>query len=250
MANDQERGSPRDLGQDPFVERRRPYPSQPPEDVRILEGFLGDSDREGYKRLYFTRELDYYVEFRQEDVLFSEPIPPDQLPFLGQQATRVDIRREATIEYTRVRTPRPVDEFDLDVRLAGPRAGARLWTNSVHICCTNDAGTGCPGTQGEFTCQGETCEGTCQGVTCDRTCQGVTCDRTCGNTCPATCGNTCGDTCQNTCPATCGNTCGNTCNTCGNTCGCGPTEVRTCDGGCGETEVRTCINTRCWTCRC
>src|SRR5918997_5052952 len=117
---DEERREPENLGQDPFVERRRPDPSQPPEPVRILEGLLGDSDREGYKRLYFTRELDNYAEFRTEDVLFSEPIPPDQPPFLGQQATRVGIRRDATIEYTRVRTPRPVDEFDLDVRLAPP----------------------------------------------------------------------------------------------------------------------------------
>ena len=120
MANDQERGSSEDLGQDPFVERRRPDPSQPPEPVRMLEGLLGDSDREGYKRLYFTRELDHYAEFRAEDVIFSEPIPSDQPPFLGLDATRVGIRRDATIEYTRVRAPRPVDEFDLDVRLMDP----------------------------------------------------------------------------------------------------------------------------------
>jgi hypothetical protein len=69
MANDQERGGPEDLGQDPFVERRRPDPSQLPERVRILEGLLDDSDREGYKRLYFTRELDSYAEFRAEDVV-------------------------------------------------------------------------------------------------------------------------------------------------------------------------------------
>jgi hypothetical protein len=122
MANDQEsRGNPEDLGQDPYVERRRPDPSQPPEEVRIQEGLLGDSDREGYKRLYFTRELDHYAEFRTEDVTFTEPIAPDQPPFLGQQATRVGIKRNATIEYTRVRTPRPVDEFDLDVRLGMQR---------------------------------------------------------------------------------------------------------------------------------
>jgi hypothetical protein len=118
VANEQD--SPENLGQDPYVERLRPDPSQPPEAVRVLEGLLGDSDREGYKRLYFNRELDHYAEFRAEDVVFSEQIPPDQHPFLGQQATRVGIRRDATIEYTRLRTPRPVDEFDLDIRLAAP----------------------------------------------------------------------------------------------------------------------------------
>src|SRR3712207_3300194 len=111
MTDDQERrGGPEDLGQDPYVERLRPDPSRPPERLRILEGLLGDSDREGYKRLYFTRELDNYAEFRTEDVVFSEPIPSDEPPFLGQQATRVGLRQEAAIEYTRVRTPRPVDE--------------------------------------------------------------------------------------------------------------------------------------------
>jgi hypothetical protein len=120
MANGEERGDREELGQDPFVERMRPDPSEPPEQVRVLEGLLGDSDRGGYKRLYFTRELDYYAEFRQDDVVFAEPIPSDQPPFLGQQATRVGIRRSATVEYTRVRAHRPVDEFDLDVRLGPP----------------------------------------------------------------------------------------------------------------------------------
>jgi hypothetical protein len=120
MANDEGRRDPEDLSQDPFVERMRPDPSEPPEQVRILEGLLGDSDRAGYKRLYFTRELDSYAEFRTEDVVFTEPIPPDQPPFLGEQATRVGIRRDAPVEYTRVRAPRAVDDFDLDVRLGIP----------------------------------------------------------------------------------------------------------------------------------
>jgi hypothetical protein len=133
VANDEERREPEGLGQDPFVQRRRPDPSQPPEAVRSLEGLMGDSDREGYRRLYFTRELDYYAEFRTEDVLFSEPIGPDRPPFLGEDATRVGIRRDAPIEYTRSRSAGAVeDEFDLDIRLAaaplstaakaGPRA--------------------------------------------------------------------------------------------------------------------------------
>jgi hypothetical protein len=74
MANDEERHGREDLGQDSFVERLRPEPSEPPEQVRVLEGLLGDSDREGYKRLYFNRELDHYAELRIEDVVFREPI--------------------------------------------------------------------------------------------------------------------------------------------------------------------------------
>ena len=111
----------RQLRQDPFVERLRRDPSQPPQPVRVLEGLLGNSDRAGYHRIYFTREFDSYAEFRAEDVVYREPIPPDQPPFQGLDASRVGIRRDAPVWYTQVRTPRPVDEFDLDIRLSGSR---------------------------------------------------------------------------------------------------------------------------------
>jgi hypothetical protein len=184
MANDQESrgGGPEDLGQDPYVEKRRPDPSQPPEEVRIQEGLLGDSDREGYKRLYFTRELDHYAEFRTEDVTFTEPIAPDQPPILGQQATRVGIKRNATIEYTRVRTPRPVDEFDLDVRLAAPR-GPRPEVEEEQFA-PETRGPGCIETQGG--------RRGCPPTVLDRTCPRWFCTPTdavmghtaCNRTCP------------------------------------------------------------------
>ena len=81
-------------------------------------GFLGDSDRPGFRRLYFTRDLDYYAEFRTDDVVRIESIPADQPPFPGDEATRLTLRRDATVEYTRVRTPHSIDEFDADVRLS------------------------------------------------------------------------------------------------------------------------------------
>jgi hypothetical protein len=116
MTNEESRG-PEELSQDPHVERVRPDPSEPPVPVRIMEGLMGRSDREGCWRLYFTPDLDNYAEFRAEDVVYSESIPPEQSPLVGLDATRVVIKRDATIEYTRIRTSRPVDEFDLDVRL-------------------------------------------------------------------------------------------------------------------------------------
>jgi hypothetical protein len=171
MANDQERGGPEDLGQDPFVERLRPDPSQAPERVRILEGLLGDSDREGYKRLYFTRGLDSYAEFRAEDVVYSESIPPDQSPFLGQQATRVGIRWDATLEFTRARAPRPVDEFDLDIRLMGTeRVGRRaLIPESRFEPCEPCTGrlTGCGVTRIGPICDGTEIHTDCNQFTCN-----------------------------------------------------------------------------------
>jgi hypothetical protein len=119
--------SPEDVGaegtdaasrpQDPYVASRRPDPAQPSQPTARMVGFLGDSDRPGFRRLYFTRDLDYYAEFRADEVIQVESIPAEQPPFPGDEATRLTLRRDATVEYTRVRTPHSIDEFDADVRL-------------------------------------------------------------------------------------------------------------------------------------
>jgi hypothetical protein len=99
MANGEE------LSQDPLVERLRPEPSEPPQPVKVLVGFSGESDKEGYWRVYYTRELDSYAEFRQEDVVYSEQIPPDQSPFVGLDATRISVKPDAVIENSRTYRP-------------------------------------------------------------------------------------------------------------------------------------------------
>jgi hypothetical protein len=112
--------------QDPLVGRLRPDPAEPSQPSLTLLGFLGDSDRDGFRRLYFTRDLDYYAEFRADDVLDAAPVPPDQPPYLGEEATRLTLRRDAAIQFTRERAGRPLDEFDLDVQFSlrrGPGLG-------------------------------------------------------------------------------------------------------------------------------
>src|SRR5215217_1300628 len=189
-----------DRPQDEIVGRLRPDPAQPPEPSVTLTGFLGDSDREGFRRLYFSRALDYYAEFRAEDVLATAAIPADQQPFAGEEATRVTLREAATVEYTRVRAARPVDEFDIDVRLGGRETGGPGRRITFARTC------------GEATCGIATC-GRVTCVTCRTNCGGPTCaGQTCAGTCTTHCG-TCG-TCFGTC-ATCFTNCG-TCE--GNTC--------------------------------
>lgn len=101
---------------DPRVSRLRPEPGALPQGTRALYGLLGDSDREGWRRLYLTRALDSYAEFRAEDVVVASQIPPDEHPFLGEQATRVELAREARVDIVRNRRAVDLDEFDLDVR--------------------------------------------------------------------------------------------------------------------------------------
>src|SRR5690348_13731275 len=62
-------------------------------DVVILEGMAGTSEREGWARLYFNRTLTYYAEFRKEDIVFTEAIPPEQGPMIGLKATRAGIKK-------------------------------------------------------------------------------------------------------------------------------------------------------------
>jgi hypothetical protein len=114
---------PQPLSQHPLVGRLKPDPAQPAHQLIELAGLPGDSDRAGYQRIYLTARLDYYAEFLIEDVAHSEVVAADQSPLAGLEATRVGIRREATINYTWVRSPQPVDEWDLDVRLGGTMAG-------------------------------------------------------------------------------------------------------------------------------
>jgi hypothetical protein len=248
MANEEGLGGPEDLSQDPFVDRLRPDPAEPPTPVIVLEGLSGESSREGYWRLYFTRELDNYAEFRAEDVVYSERIPRDQPPFMGLDATRVGIRRDATIEYTQARTSRPVDEFDLDIRLGTSRGTRRAHVRNIPETflpvqcqdtggfCPTEVGLSCVGTCGDDTCQITVCRGhTCMDAgTCD------TCPRTC-NTCP---GQTC-DTCQ-TCPTQCAEvTCAATCHTCPTQCG---HTCNTCQTQCDTCAGQTCHPRTCDTC--
>ncbi|MFC5888594.1 hypothetical protein RMN57_00280 [Kitasatospora sp. CM 4170] len=157
----QDPGDGADRAQDPIVERLRPDPSNPPEAVLTVTGFLGDSDRPGYRRLYLTRELDYYIEFLGDDVVYLVDLPPEHGPFPGDAGTRVSLRRTATVQYTRTRTGRPVDEFDLDVRmLADEKTQTSEGSGTVTICTFSHGGSGC------WTCESHTCGSA--PVTCDQ----------------------------------------------------------------------------------
>jgi hypothetical protein len=216
---------------DPFVSARLPNPGDAPLQTLTLSGLLGDSDRERRRRLYFSTRLDYYAEFLTDDVVTVEDIPADQPPFVGLDATRVTLKRDAKIDFVHTRVA-AADDFDLDIRLQGmPPSGA-----AVPAGLTDDPT--CGGRRTCFTCPGQ---GTCQ--TCDQqTCGGRTCFfGTCGcNDTQATCRTGCGDTCdrQFTCRGTC-NTCRRTdCGTCQTDCG--QATCETCQTDCGQATCQTC----------
>lgn len=155
------RANAADKAQDPIVARRKPGPAQPVEPTITMSGFLGDSDRQGFRRLYFTRDLDYYAEFRAEDAVDVETIPADQDPFRGEEATRLRLRRDATVEYTRIRTARPVDDYDLDIQLGRRWVADKRWpVDKVDTA----AGPSCETWCYPWTCA--SCPSECPGHTC------------------------------------------------------------------------------------
>jgi hypothetical protein len=124
---------PKELQQHPHVERLKPDPSQPAQRVVVLTGLPGKSDREGYQRLYLTTKLDYYAEFRIADMVASQAVAANQSPLPDHDATQVSIARDATIHYTWARSPQPVDEFDLDIRLGPPGAAPSVQVGAVTV---------------------------------------------------------------------------------------------------------------------
>jgi hypothetical protein len=221
---------------DEYVRRMRPNPEDPPLRVVVLSGLLGDSDRPGWRRLYLSRDLTRYAEFRDEDLIYREAIPAEQAPMRGFESSRVGVRRGARIDFVVSRQGHPLDEFDLDLRIGARGAAARPVPNTLWDCpgdtdfpcflttpCTIDSAL--------FTQCDDTCAPTCF----------ATCQPTCLATCPTchfgpSCVATQCDTCADTCPATCVNTC----NTCQTQCGTCQTQCGTCQTQCDQATCATC----------
>ncbi|MFD8751039.1 hypothetical protein ACFV0O_08655 [Kitasatospora sp. NPDC059577] len=248
-----------DRPQDDFVTRNLSDPSDRPPRTLTLSGLLGDSDRTGFRRLYFNKQLDYYAEFASADVLSAEDVGSDQPPFVGLDATKVTLRRDATVHFTQVAQATPVDEFDLDLRLGQPRPtgmvprgpetfpGPTLRGCRTEFVCATDFG--CP-TEFNTGCRPHTCQCTADTacVTFDSTCR-CTADAACATAACATVGP---ETRQFTANAECATQ--TTCLTCGEaTCAtCAGATCRTCDGAtcatCAGATCRTCDQATCDTC--
>ena len=85
------------LRQDQFVEEVMPDPSDPAPPMVVFAGLLGKSTTDGSWRLYFTEELDLYIEFKEDDVLKTKQIPGEHSG-LGFESTKVWMRSDATTE--------------------------------------------------------------------------------------------------------------------------------------------------------
>ena len=140
-----------DRRQDPIVERLRPDPAEQALRMTTLRGFLGNSELEGHKRIYFTKTLDYYAEFRDEDVVRIATLTVEESPFPGEPASMVDLLPGVSVNYVRARVTPETAPFDLDIRPASSvfgRSKDLVFTDSVispscDIFDTSCTGAGC-----------------------------------------------------------------------------------------------------------
>jgi len=209
---------------DPFVASRINNPGEPPVASFQLAGLLGDSDRDGFRRLYLNTRLDYYVEFRVEDVVAVDAIGAETPPFVGLDATRVTLKRDASVNYVRSRSGAQ-GGFELDAQLGLPDAGA---LPGGFIPDPTDPGGGLPT---NLTDTVLSFGGPCV-------------PRTVFNDCfqtVVTCW-TCGDTACFTQQRTCYRTACATCVTCATCQTCGQATCQTCN----RVTCRTCEADQCW----
>lgn len=105
-----------ELSQDALVEALVPDPARLP-DVVMLQGYLGKSGVEGTWRLYFTPDLDDYVEIPADKVLHTHRLPEDR-------GTMVWVPRGLVLEHKQIRSEDVQAEF-----LAGPITARLLRDN-------------------------------------------------------------------------------------------------------------------------
>ncbi|MEX1080236.1 MAG: hypothetical protein WED09_14160 [Homoserinimonas sp.] len=86
------------LESDDLVRKLIPDPAHAAPNITVLTGWIGQSTREGYVRMYLVADLSEYVVFREEDVVHHEKVPAERA---GLAATRVWLRDTAELQHTR-----------------------------------------------------------------------------------------------------------------------------------------------------
>jgi hypothetical protein len=178
------------------------------EGVTCLIGLVGQSSREGYRVLFLSLDMNSRVEIRDEDIVYSEKLSPEESPFGSLGGTRICVKKGAELDYSRT-TARKVqaealtgDEFDLDIRLgqrgiSGGQEGlipllGKTQPRTVCGTCRATVCGACPQaqTQAGGTCPGSACVATCCMTQCP-TCPTCNTCNTCGTCVNYTCGNPC-----------------------------------------------------------
>ena len=116
--------------------------------IRLTGQFLGNSEREGYYRLYLTEQMDRYLEFSKEGTLEAERFPSGRMVVWLRAGTKV-------VEVA----SRPVSEEFLSGSIGAstrqrPRGTMRTMMAAAGDGCGYSSAipANCPDTQNSLTC--------------------------------------------------------------------------------------------------
>ena len=115
--------------------------------IRLTGRFLGNSEREGYFRLYLTEQMDRYLEFSKEGTLEAERFPSGRLVVWLKSDTKV-------VEVA----CRPVSDDFLSGAIAGRRRGRGGVVRTMMAAAGDGCGyssivpANCPDTRTSITC--------------------------------------------------------------------------------------------------
>jgi hypothetical protein len=160
------------LKADKLIQKLVSDPANPP-DVTVIKGFLGESHRPGYWRLYLSPDLKSYVEIVESDILHSQEVSENQSALGG---TLLWVKKGASLEHTRTVSKQVQAEFlsgDVAASATAARGSTspRVKYDSVNLCptdvgpCASDVR--CPTASWRF-CPTEACPtGVCQSGLCE-----------------------------------------------------------------------------------
>ncbi len=131
------------LKADKLIQKLVTDPANPP-DVTVIKGFLGESHRPGYWRLYLSPDLKSYVEIAKSDILHSQEVSENQSALGG---TLLWVKKGASLEHTRTVSKQVQAEFlsgDVAASATAARGSTspRVKYDSVNLCPT-DVGSLC-----------------------------------------------------------------------------------------------------------
>jgi len=160
------------LKADKLIQKLVSDPANPP-DVTVIKGFLGESHRPGYWRLYLSPDLKSYVEIAESDILHSQEVSENQSALGG---TLLWVKKGASLEHTRTVSKQVQAEFlsgDVAASVTAARGSMspRVKYDSVNLCptdvgpCASDVR--CPTASWRF-CPTEACPtGVCPSGLCE-----------------------------------------------------------------------------------
>lgn len=202
------------LRYDAFVDQVRPDPKSVDEPITIIAGFIGKSNERGHVRVYFDETLTSFIDLKEADILYAEPLPEDSSPLGG---SKLWVKAKAEYQFGDPGAKeRPKMSFLQGDIIAAYQRQFELPTDAVevqeyqyktqvHLTCNPQICT-------QNTFFGKTCYGlTCIRTMCARSCHWFTCHPSCLR---VSCGiHSCfNKTCLITCmPVSCFKTCHKTC---------------------------------------